>query len=208
MPNFHPPAFMHTLLRDCCLTRHSFFCYCSLGPWWPEETYDVAWSTEFLEHVGRQYMDNYMPVFEKVRGKREGVNLLRYPLVFSTPPFSPSTVGPGVLLELGMGGMAPRRGKRHPFRLHLSLISFLCITQTFNTPLTAPSSVLPPSVLLPQVHPEWWWKARFQVRASHHDPPPSLPPVLHRYFKGPMSLPTLPPPGPRLRFLGGSDQGC
>lgn len=29
------------------------------------DTYDVAWSTEFLEHVGRQYMRNYMPVFAK-----------------------------------------------------------------------------------------------------------------------------------------------
>jgi hypothetical protein len=37
----------------------------SLGPWWPEQTFDVAWSTEFVEHVGRQYMQNYMPIFKK-----------------------------------------------------------------------------------------------------------------------------------------------
>lgn len=128
----------------------------------------MAWSTEFLEHVGRQYMDNYMPVFQKVRGEREGgrlsgPNLLRYPPISSTPtfcpycPLSPSTVGPGVLLELCMGGMAPRRGKRHPslppsflssFPLHPSLLpsllSFLCITHAINTPLTAPSSLPPP----------------------------------------------------------------
>lgn len=35
------------------------------GPWWPAETYDAAWSVEFLEHVGRQYMENYLSIFHK-----------------------------------------------------------------------------------------------------------------------------------------------
>lgn len=43
------------------IVQHDF----TLGPWWPETTYDFAWSTEFLEHVGRQYMDHYLPIFMK-----------------------------------------------------------------------------------------------------------------------------------------------
>lgn len=35
------------------------------GPWWPKETFDLAWSVEFLEHVGRPYMKNYWPIFHK-----------------------------------------------------------------------------------------------------------------------------------------------
>ena len=34
------------------------------GQWWPDETFDVAWSVEFVEHVGRQYMPNYFPIFK------------------------------------------------------------------------------------------------------------------------------------------------
>lgn len=34
------------------------------GPWWPETTYDVVWGVEFLEHVGRNYMHNYMPILD------------------------------------------------------------------------------------------------------------------------------------------------
>jgi len=37
----------------------------SRGPWWPEKTYDIAWSVEFLEHVSRQYHFNYMSTFRK-----------------------------------------------------------------------------------------------------------------------------------------------
>jgi 2-polyprenyl-3-methyl-5-hydroxy-6-metoxy-1,4-benzoquinol methylase len=43
------------------IVEHDF----SLGPWWPSATYDAVWSVEFVEHVGRQYMDNYMPIFKK-----------------------------------------------------------------------------------------------------------------------------------------------
>lgn len=37
----------------------------SRGPWWPEKTYDVAWSVEFLEHVGVQFHYNYFQAFRK-----------------------------------------------------------------------------------------------------------------------------------------------
>ncbi len=35
------------------------------GPWAPAGTYDAAWSMEFLEHVGRQYMRNYMATLKR-----------------------------------------------------------------------------------------------------------------------------------------------
>ena len=54
-------AIQNSLLPFDKIVQHDF----SRGAWWPEETFDVAWSTEFLEHVGRQYMKNYMPAFAK-----------------------------------------------------------------------------------------------------------------------------------------------
>ena len=54
-------AIQNSLLPFNNIIQHDF----SRGAWWPEETFDVAWSTEFLEHVGRQYMKNYMPAFAK-----------------------------------------------------------------------------------------------------------------------------------------------
>lgn len=35
------------------------------GPWWPGRTFDFAWSVEVLEHIGRQHMKNYLPIFHK-----------------------------------------------------------------------------------------------------------------------------------------------
>eukprot|EP01041_Mallomonas_annulata_P009475 gene9475-19681_t len=35
------------------------------GPWWPNMTYDAVWCVEFLEHVGRQYAQNYFPVLRR-----------------------------------------------------------------------------------------------------------------------------------------------
>jgi hypothetical protein len=54
-------AIANTVLPQDKIVHHDF----SLGPWWPEQTFDAAWSTEFVEHVGRQYMDNYLPIFHK-----------------------------------------------------------------------------------------------------------------------------------------------
>ena len=39
----------------------------SLGPFWPDRIYDMAWSVEFLEHVNESYMDNYMSTFKKAK---------------------------------------------------------------------------------------------------------------------------------------------
>jgi hypothetical protein len=54
-------AVMNTKLPPSIVVEHDF----TRGPWWPTETFDVAWSVEFLEHVGRQYMENYLPIFKK-----------------------------------------------------------------------------------------------------------------------------------------------
>lgn len=54
-------AVTQSLLPQNKIVEHDF----SRGEWWPEETFDVAWSVEFLEHVGRQYMHNYLPIFHK-----------------------------------------------------------------------------------------------------------------------------------------------
>jgi SAM-dependent methyltransferase len=43
------------------VVEHDF----SRGPWWPEKTYDVAWSVEFLEHVNLQYHYNYVTALRK-----------------------------------------------------------------------------------------------------------------------------------------------
>lgn len=43
------------------LTEHDF----SRGPWWPEQTFDMVWSVEFLEHVNLQFHFNYVNVFRK-----------------------------------------------------------------------------------------------------------------------------------------------
>lgn len=54
-------AVTQSLLPADKIVEHDF----TRGPWWPEETYDAVWSVEFLEHVGRQYMQNYLPIFHK-----------------------------------------------------------------------------------------------------------------------------------------------
>jgi hypothetical protein len=54
-------AATQSLLPASSIVEHDF----SRGPWWPKQTYDAAWSVEFLEHVGRQHIDNYLPIFHK-----------------------------------------------------------------------------------------------------------------------------------------------
>ena len=49
-------AVTSSLLPADRVVEHDF----SLGPWWPEKTYDACWSVEFLEHVGRHYSPNYL----------------------------------------------------------------------------------------------------------------------------------------------------
>ena len=47
--------------KEGMVVEHDF----SRGPWWPDRTVDVAWSVEFLEHVGRNYQHNYLAAFRK-----------------------------------------------------------------------------------------------------------------------------------------------
>lgn len=54
-------AVLQSLLSPELVVEHDF----SRGPWWPSETFDAAWSVEFLEHVGRPFMPNYLPIFKK-----------------------------------------------------------------------------------------------------------------------------------------------
>ena len=57
-------SLLHKILPNqpnALLVEHDF----SRGPWWPGETFDMAWSVEFLEHVGINYQYNYMTAFRK-----------------------------------------------------------------------------------------------------------------------------------------------
>ena len=56
-------AVLQTMLPDPStqLVEHDF----SRGPWWPADTKDAVWCVEFLEHVGRNFHHNYLPVFRK-----------------------------------------------------------------------------------------------------------------------------------------------
>lgn len=54
-------AIQQSLLPTQMIIQHDF----TLGPWWPNTTYDAVWSVEFVEHVGRHYMRNYLPVFRR-----------------------------------------------------------------------------------------------------------------------------------------------
>ena len=54
-------AVTQSLLPAEVIVEHDF----SRGPWWPSDTYDALWSVEFLEHVGRHHMPNYLPIFHK-----------------------------------------------------------------------------------------------------------------------------------------------
>jgi cyclopropane fatty-acyl-phospholipid synthase-like methyltransferase len=54
-------ACTHSLLPAQLVVEHDY----SRGPWWPEDTYDAAWAVEFLEHVGRQHMANYVATMRR-----------------------------------------------------------------------------------------------------------------------------------------------
>mmetsp|Transcript_1057 Transcript_1057/g.1627 ORF Transcript_1057/g.1627 Transcript_1057/m.1627 type:complete len:380 (-) Transcript_1057:233-1372(-) len=43
------------------IVEHDF----SRGPWWPSKTVDAVWCVEFIEHVGRNFHQNYIPAFRK-----------------------------------------------------------------------------------------------------------------------------------------------
>ena len=54
-------AISQSLLPPNKIVEHDY----SLGPWWPSKTYDACWCVEFLEHVSRHYIRNYLPSFHK-----------------------------------------------------------------------------------------------------------------------------------------------
>ncbi len=54
-------AVQKSLLPRDNIVEHDF----TRGPWWPNKTFDAVWSVEFLEHVGRMYIKNYMPILKK-----------------------------------------------------------------------------------------------------------------------------------------------
>ena len=43
------------------IVEHDF----TLGPWWPSQTYDVAWVAEFVQQVSWMYSPNYIPALRK-----------------------------------------------------------------------------------------------------------------------------------------------
>lgn len=49
-------ALQGNLLPATQLVNHDF----TRGPWWPNDTVDLVWSTNFVQQVSRQYMQNYM----------------------------------------------------------------------------------------------------------------------------------------------------
>jgi len=63
------------IIKDKNYIREHDFKYPYLG----EEEYDFGYSTEFLEHVEEQYMDNYMKVFQNCK----------YVLITAAPPMWP-----------------------------------------------------------------------------------------------------------------------
>ncbi|CAB9504826.1 expressed unknown protein [Seminavis robusta] len=56
-------AYLNSVLpnKEQQMVEHDF----SRGPYWPQKTYDAVWCVEFLEHVGRNFHKNYLPVFRK-----------------------------------------------------------------------------------------------------------------------------------------------
>ena len=56
-------AVRQSLLPRGIITQHDF----TAGPYVPDETYDMAWSVEFLEHVRSDKMNNYIATLRKAR---------------------------------------------------------------------------------------------------------------------------------------------
>jgi SAM-dependent methyltransferase len=54
-------AIKQSLLPRDLIIDHDY----TKGPYWPSETFDAAWSVEFLEHISRQYIRNYLATFRR-----------------------------------------------------------------------------------------------------------------------------------------------
>ena len=55
-------AIEHSLVPDNTI-QHDF----TKGPYWPQESYDMLWCIEMLEHVEEKYMPYYMATFKKAK---------------------------------------------------------------------------------------------------------------------------------------------
>jgi len=55
-----PSAIENNVMKDYVF-KHDF----TTSPWTPEKSYDLIWSSEFLEHVEEKFMGNYMVTFNK-----------------------------------------------------------------------------------------------------------------------------------------------
>ena len=56
----------HDAIRQSVLPLSSIVSHdYTQGPWWPQETYDLIWAVDFVEHVSRQYQYNYVQTFRK-----------------------------------------------------------------------------------------------------------------------------------------------
>jgi Glycosyl transferases group 1 len=56
-----PAALNQTVLPPSALVNHDF----TRGPWWPQDTVDIAWSTSFVQQVPRSFMRNYVAALSK-----------------------------------------------------------------------------------------------------------------------------------------------
>jgi hypothetical protein len=65
-----PSALKLSVLPPSAIVNHDY----TRGPWWPEETVDLVWSTNFAQQVSRPYMRNYF-----VTMKRAAIVLATFP---------------------------------------------------------------------------------------------------------------------------------
>lgn len=55
-----PSAIEKNVMNKSHLTQHDY----TNGPWTPEKSYDLIWSSEFLEHVEQQYEAHFLETFK------------------------------------------------------------------------------------------------------------------------------------------------
>ena len=55
-------AVQHSLVPNDTI-QHDY----TLGQWWPQQSYDLVWCVEFLEHIEEKYMSYYMATFKKAK---------------------------------------------------------------------------------------------------------------------------------------------
>jgi SAM-dependent methyltransferase len=54
-------AIRQTVLPADAIVEHDF----TLGPWWPEKTYDAVWASDFIQMVSLPFQANYLAAFRK-----------------------------------------------------------------------------------------------------------------------------------------------